>query len=143
MVQMTGKTKTAMERCGLFQMHLNTWSQFLLPNQDWANTNVHFWEVYKILFISGSGVNVLGTIANAQELTDDEDTSITTITEVMSTMQMASNTITQTVNDGINTMLQEMATLLCGTLYLLTLALYKLSGAQQLNLGSMLYHALD
>ena len=32
MGQMVGKAKTAMEKCGLFQLHLNKWSQFTVPN---------------------------------------------------------------------------------------------------------------
>ena len=32
MGQMVGKVKPAMEKCGLFQLHLNKWSQFTVPN---------------------------------------------------------------------------------------------------------------
>ena len=47
MGQMVGKAKTAMEKCGLFQLHLNEWSQFTLVNQDWDNMKQHFGETYK------------------------------------------------------------------------------------------------
>ena len=52
--------------------------------------------------ILGRGVSVPSTIANVQELFDDENDSIATITDAMSTMQMASNVNTQSVNVGIN-----------------------------------------
>jgi len=115
MGQMVGKAKTAMEKCGLFQSHLNEWSQFTPPNQDWTNMKQHFGEAYENLLISGRGVGVPGTIANAQELEDEEDDSINTITDVMSnvmgTMQMASNANAQSMNEGMTAMRQEMATL--------------------------------
>merc|ERR1712194_847623 len=91
-------------------------SQFTPPNQDWTNMKQHFGEAYENLLISGRGVGVPGTIANAQELEDEEDNSITTITDVMSnvigTMQMASNANAQSMNAGMTAMQQEMATLL-------------------------------
>ena len=55
-------------------------------------------------------------IANAQEVSDKEDNSTNTITDVMSnvmgTMQMASNANAQSMNAGMTAMRQEMATLL-------------------------------
>merc|ERR1712194_979009 len=90
-------------------------SQFTPPNQDWTNTKQHFGEAYENLLISGRGVGVPGTIANAQELEDKEDDSINTITDVMSnvmgTMQMASNANAQSMNAGMTAMRQEMATM--------------------------------
>ena len=53
MGQMVEKAKKAMEKCGLFQSHLNKWSQFTLVNQDWGNTKQHFGEAYENLLISG------------------------------------------------------------------------------------------
>ena len=47
---------------------------------------LHFGEAYENILISGRGGSVPGTIANAQELSENEDDSITTITGVMSTM---------------------------------------------------------
>ena len=41
--------------------------------------------------ILGRGVNVPGTITNTQKRSNNKDDSITTIMDVMSTMQMASN----------------------------------------------------
>ena len=64
--QMVGKAKTAMEECGLFQSHLNEWSQFLLGNQDWTNMKQRFGKAYENLLISGREVGVPGTIANSQ-----------------------------------------------------------------------------
>ena len=66
MGQMVGKEKTAMEKCGLFQLHLNDWNQVTVPYQVWTNTKQHFGEAYEHLLISGRGVGVPGTIANAQ-----------------------------------------------------------------------------
>ena len=45
----------------------------------------HFSEAYKNLLILGREVGDPGTIMNAQELSDEEDNSINTITDVMST----------------------------------------------------------
>ena len=90
---------------------LNKWIQFTLINQDWDNTKQHFGKAYKHLLISGRGVGVPGTIANAQEFLDGEDDSINTITDVMSTMQMESNVHAQSMNAGMTAMRQEMATL--------------------------------
>ena len=42
--QMVGKTKTLIKKCGLFQSHLNKWSQFTLGHQDWTNTKQHVGE---------------------------------------------------------------------------------------------------
>ena len=50
-------------------------------------------------------------MTNVQELSNDKDDSITTITDVVSTMQMASNTSIHLVNAGINTMRQEITML--------------------------------
>jgi hypothetical protein len=111
MGQMVQRAKTAMETCGLFQAHLNEWSIFTAPNQDWGNMKSHFGEAYENFLISGRGVNIPGTIANVQELTDDEDDSMTVITDVMSSFQMANNVNAQSVNEGPNAMRQEMATL--------------------------------
>ena len=66
MAQMVDKAKTSMEECGLFQLHLNKWSQCIVPHQDWTNMKQHFGEAYENLLISGRGVGVPGTIANAQ-----------------------------------------------------------------------------
>ena len=52
---------------------------------------IHIGEAYENLLISERGSGVWATIANAQELSDNKDDSITTITDVMRTMQMASN----------------------------------------------------
>ena len=82
--QMVQMTKTAMERCGLFQNHLNIWSVFTANTQDWGNMKPHFGEAYENLLISGSGVSVPGTITNVQEVYDGTDDSITTITNMMS-----------------------------------------------------------
>ena len=75
----------------------------------------HFGKAYENLLISGRGVSVPGTIANAQKLSDKEDGSINTIRDAMSnvmgTMQMASNTNAQSMNAGMTAMRQEMATL--------------------------------
>ena len=60
-------------------------------------------------------MGVPGTIANAQELEDEEDDSINTITYVMSnvmgTMQMLSKANKQSMSVGMTTMRQEMTTL--------------------------------
>ena len=108
MGQMVGKAKTVMDKCGLFQLHPNEWSQFTVPNQDWTNMKQHFGEAYENLLISGRGVGVPGTISNAQKLSDEEDDSINTITDVMSnvmgTMQMASNANAQSMNAGMTAM---------------------------------------
>ena len=108
MGQMVGKAKTSIEKCRLFQLCLSKWSQFPLGNQDWANTKQHFGETYKNLLISRRGVGVSGTIANAQELSDEEDNSINTIRNVMSnvmgTMQMASKSDAQLMNTGMTAM---------------------------------------
>ena len=37
MGQIVETVKTAIEKCELFQSHLNEWSQFTVPNQDWTN----------------------------------------------------------------------------------------------------------
>ena len=71
----------------------------------------HFGEAYKNLLISGRGVGVPGTIANAQEFLDGEDDSINTITDVMRTMQMVINVNVQLMNVWMTAMRQEMATL--------------------------------
>jgi hypothetical protein len=55
---MVGKAKTATGKCGLFQSHLNEWSQFQLGNQDWANMKQHFGEAYENMLILGRGVDV-------------------------------------------------------------------------------------
>ena len=109
MEQMVGKAKTAMEKCGLFQTHLNEWSQFTLPNQDWKGMTDHFGEAYDNMLVSAP-LGVPNTILNAQELTDEDD-SVNTITDVMSTMQMASNANAQSMNAGMTAMLQEISTL--------------------------------
>ena len=70
----------------MFQTHLDKWSQFTVSNKDWRNMKLHFGEAYENILISGRGGSVPGTIANAQELSENEDDSITTITGVMSTM---------------------------------------------------------
>jgi hypothetical protein len=111
MAQMVQRAKTAMETCGLFQTHLNEWNVFPAANQDWGNMKAHFGEAYENLLISGRGIAIPGTIANVQELTDEEDDDMTQITDVMSTFQMAANAQAQSVTDGINAMRQEMATL--------------------------------
>ena len=89
MGQMVKKAKTAMERCGLFQWHLNKWSQFILPHQDWNNMKQHFGETYENRLISGRGVGVPGTITNAQELSNKKDDSINTITDIMSSSKIS------------------------------------------------------
>ena len=66
MGQMVGKAKTTMERGELFRSHLNKWSQFTLPNEDWTNMKQHFGKAYENLLISGRGVAASGTIANVQ-----------------------------------------------------------------------------
>ena len=108
MRQMARKAKTAMERSGLFQLHLNKWSQFTLVHQDWTNTKQHFDKAYKNLLISGRGVGVPGTIMNAHKLADKEDDSINTTKDVMrnmmSTMQMASNADVQSMSAGMPAM---------------------------------------
>ena len=67
--------------------------------------------MYENILISRRGVNVSGISTNVQELSDNEDNSITIIINEMSTIQMVSNTNLQSVNMGINTMQQEMVTL--------------------------------
>ena len=67
MGQMVGKAKTPMERCGLFQSHLDEWSQFTFPHQDWTNMKQHFGKAYENLLIPGRGAGVPGTITNAQK----------------------------------------------------------------------------
>ena len=64
MAQMVGKAKTEMEKCGLFQIHLNERSAFTEPNQDWENMTSHVGEAYENLLISGRRFGVMGTIAN-------------------------------------------------------------------------------
>ena len=112
MEQMVGKAKTAIEKCGLFQNHLNEWSQFTLANQNWKGIRDHFGEAYDNMLLSAP-LGVPSTILNAQELTDEdvEDDSVGTITDVMSTMQMANNANAQTINAGMTAMLQEISTL--------------------------------
>ena len=77
---------TPIEKCGLLQTHLNEWSAFTLPNQDFSKTELYFGEAYENILTSGSRVSVPGTVTNAQKLSDDKDGSITTITDVMTTI---------------------------------------------------------
>ena len=104
-----------MEKCGLFQSHLNEWSQFTQGHQDWTNMTQHVGESYENLLASGRGVGVPGTIANVQVLSDKENDITNTITYVMSnvmrTMRMMSNTHAQSMNMGITAMRQNIATL--------------------------------
>ena len=58
-----------------------------MGHQDWTNTKQHFGDAYKNLLISGRGLGVPGTIVNAQALSDEEDDSINTITDIMSNVQ--------------------------------------------------------
>ena len=61
-------------------------------------------KAYDNILISGTGVGVPSTLANAQKLSDEEDDSINTITDVMSTMQIASNANAQSMNAGMTAM---------------------------------------
>ena len=74
----------------------------------------HFGEAYENLLISGRGVGVPGTIANTQDLSDEEDNSINTITDVtsnvMGTMQMARNANAKSMNAEMTAMRQEIDT---------------------------------
>ena len=56
-------------------------------------------------------MSVPGKIANSQEISDNEDNSIMTITDMMSTMQIASNANIQSVNAGTDIMRKDIATL--------------------------------
>ena len=58
--------ETVMEKCELFQSHLNEWRQFTPPHQDWTNMKQQFGEACENLLISGQGVGVPGTISNTQ-----------------------------------------------------------------------------
>ena len=71
----------------------------------------HVGKAYTNLLILGRGVGVPGTIAKKDNLSDEEDVSINTITGVMSTMQMSSNVNARSINAGINAMRQDVATL--------------------------------
>ena len=82
---MLGKAKTAMERCGLFPTALLQFNVFLDEHKDWSNIKSYFGEAYKNLITTGAGICVPGTITNIQELEDDDD-SLGTITDAMSTM---------------------------------------------------------
>lgn len=77
---------------------------FTVPNQDCGTMKLHFDEAYENILISGRGMNVLDATASTQELSNNEEDSIITITDVMSTMQMSSNANTQSVNVGVNVM---------------------------------------
>ena len=108
MDQMMGKAVTAMEQCGLFPTALLEFNAFLDEHKDWANTKSHFGEAYENLITTGAGIRVPGTIANIQELEDDND-SLGTITDVMSTMQMANNANAQQVRGDVSVLRQELA----------------------------------
>ena len=59
--------------------------------------------MYENLLILDRGVSVLATIANTQELSDNEDISITSIPAVTSTIQVVKNANNQSVNTGTDT----------------------------------------
>ena len=65
---------------------------------------MHFDKAYQNILILDRELIDPGRISNTQEVSGDDDISITTITEVMSTMQMTSNMNTQSMNVGINVM---------------------------------------
>ena len=64
MALMAQIAKTAMEKFGLFQAHVNERSIFTALIQDWGNMKSHFGEAYKNLLISGRSVSVPVTIAH-------------------------------------------------------------------------------
>ena len=82
----------------------------MFSNQDLGNLRFLDGKVYENLLISELSVGIAGTVVHTQELNKDTDNSVTTIIEEMSTHQIAINTNIQIVNDGINALLQKMAT---------------------------------
>ena len=76
-----------------------------------GNKKLHYAKVYENISILGRVVSIMGIIAKTQELSNNQDFSVTAIMDVMSTLQMMSNTNTQSVNTMINTIRQEIATL--------------------------------
>ena len=108
MVQMVRKAKTVMERCGLFPTALLEFNVFDETNKDWGNITSHFGEAYKNLIITGPSICVPGIIANIQEL-EDKDGSLGTITDAMSSMQMANNANAQEIRGDVSAFCQELA----------------------------------
>ena len=108
MDQMMGKAVPAMEQCGLFPTALLEFNAFLDEHKDWANTKSHFGEAYENLITTGAGIRIPGTITIIQELEDDDD-SLGTISDVMSTMQMANNANSQQVRSDVSVLRQELA----------------------------------
>ena len=106
--QIVGKAKTATEQCGLFPQALLKFNAFLDEHKDWANMKYYFGEAYKNLITTSTGICVRGTIANIQELEDDDD-SLGTITDAMSIMQMSNNANAQHVRSNVSVLHQELA----------------------------------
>ena len=84
MEQMVGKAKTAMEKCGLFQSHLNEWNQVTLENQNCKGIKDQFVKAYQNRLLSAP-LGVPSTVLNVYELTEEdvEDNSVGTITHAM------------------------------------------------------------
>ena len=92
----------------LFLTAFLKFNALLDQHKDWGSTKSHFREAYDNLIIMGPVTYVPGTITNIQELEDNND-SLGTLTDTMSSMQMANNANVQHIRSNVGALRQELA----------------------------------
>ena len=99
--QMLDKGLTGVKKTGLYQTALLEWNGFDDDVKTWDGFKAHFAEAYGIHLQTTQTSGQFG-YHNANAVMDDDDSSITTITESLANLQTVSIENTRTMNDNIS-----------------------------------------
>ena len=107
--QMVDKALMAIQSTGLYETAILEWQGFDPANKTWPELKSHFGEAYEIRIASGTGTSRgHGYVNNVQE---DDDDSIASITQSIQTIQVANNANAQVMNDNMSQITSETRSL--------------------------------
>ena len=102
---MVGKAITSIENSRLFPTALLEWNGYKAANKDWANLKAHYSKAYTLLITTGpegTRLNMAVTVRTTKEdFQDENDSSLTTLTNTLGKMAMANNASNQAVKEDI------------------------------------------
>ena len=109
--QMIDKALMAVQTTGLFSIAVLEWNGFDKVNQIWSEFKSHFTEAHDVhLQSGGETTNVYHGAANAYDTADD-DVSVGSITQSLTSMHLANNANAQSIHDTMSTITADTAAL--------------------------------
>jgi len=99
--QLMDKVITSVQLTGLYPMALLEWNGFKEDNKTWPELKLHFTEAYDLLITIGGGTAQFAGYHGANVTVDDDEDSLTTITNTITNMHLSNNANAQAIHDNM------------------------------------------